>query len=466
LSEKTLQNLYDHGKEAFLHRNYDYAVQFFLELLALAPDHVDARKALRICEVRKYDDVGYPSRFLTLLLTLRTWIRIHLQRSPEAVIRICEAHLARDPRNVLVSLSLAEALLATRHADAAQVELQMAREITPDNTKLLLLLGRAYLHKGNVTEARNCFFRVSRLAPGTPELTKVLNDLEATASMQRGYEGVEGQGAVKVTDQSAHSEREQGRPESSADMKGTVQELGRQVETAGTERDKIKFLKKQGEALEKSGDLDGAAAAYQSALDMNDADSTLRDKLENIQVRKLEAELAAAEKADGGAAQPSAGVRQLRSKKLKYEADAWERRVADRPTDVTAHFEYGKRLFLLADIDKAIGEFQLTVRDPRHKIDSYLYLGMAFRFKKLYDMAAAQFTRALETGEAGTDRVLRLRYELAKTLERTSPRKALDEYERILEMDINYKDVSSQVSLLQAKLDDGSGSDSPPALPE
>jgi tetratricopeptide (TPR) repeat protein len=461
LSEQTLQNLYAHGKEAFQHRNYDYAVRFFLELLALAPDHIDARKALRICEVRKYDDIGYPSRFRTMLLTFRTWIRIHLQRSPEAVIRICESHLARDPRNVLVSLALAETLLATRHADAAMVELEMAREISPDNTKLLLLLGRAFMHKGNVAEARNCFFRVSRLAPGTPELNKLLNDLEATSSMQKGYEGVEGQGAVKVTDQSAHSEREQERDTSDASMADTVRELGRQVETAGTDRDRIKFLKKQGEALEKAGDLDAATAAYQAALGMNDADSTLRDKMENIQVVAL----AAAEKADGGAAQASAGIRQLRAKKLKYEAVAWERRITDRPTDVTAHFEYAKRLYQLADIDKAIGEFQGTVRDPKHKVDSYLYLGMAFRYKKLYDMAAAQFAKALETGEAGSERELCLRYELAKTLERISPRKALDEYERILEMNINYKDVATQVTALQSKLGGDTAADRPPDLP-
>jgi tetratricopeptide (TPR) repeat protein len=151
--------------------------------------------------------------------------------------------------------------------------------------------------------------------------------------------------------------------------------------------------------------------------------------------------------------------------KLKFVGVAWERRVKDRPTDVVAHFEYGKRLYQSANVDKSIAEFQLTVKDPKHKIDSYLYLGMAFRYKKLYDMAAAQFARALETGEAGPERDLSLRYELARTLERTSPRKALDEYERILELDINYKDVATHVSALQTQLDGNTDADRPPSMP-
>ncbi len=465
MSQDTLLNLYARGKEAFQHRNYDYAIQIFLELLALAPDHLDARRALRICEMKKYEEIGYPSRFWTWLLTVRTAFRIFLHRSPATAIRICELHLARDPRNARISIALADALLATRHADAATAELEMARESHPDNVKLLMLLGRAYLAKGQAPEARSCLHRAYQLAPGTLKLAKALNDLEAVTSMQKGYEGAGDHGAVKVEDQSSRSERELGRNASASEVADSARELDRQIASADTERNRIKFLKMKGELLEAAGDLEAAPAAFQAALDIDPSDSILRDKIENIQIKKLAVALLAAEKAARQDAPSRARIQQLRAEKLHYEVNAWVRRVKDRPTDIDAHFELGKRLYQSASVDKAIAEFQMTVKDPKHKIDSHLYLGLAFRHKRIYDMSAAQFSRALDSGDAGEDRDLVLRYELAKTLEHVSAVKALDEYKRIMELDINYKDVMSRVTALEAQVTADREKESPPDLP-
>jgi tetratricopeptide (TPR) repeat protein len=468
MSEETLQKLYQRGKEAFQHRNYDYGIEIFLELLSLAPDHIDARRALRICEIKKSEEIGNPSRLRTWLLTAWTAIRVFVHRSPEAAIRICEAHLAKDPRNARISIALADALLSTRHADAATAELEMAREVHPNNVKLLMLLGRAYVVKGKVPEARACLGRAAQLAPGTPRLVKALNDLEAVSSMQRSAEAESGQGAVKVADQSAHYEREERKDRTQAEMADSAQELDRQIASADTERNRIKFLKKKGELLEEAGNLDAAPAAYQAALDIDPSDSILRDKIENIRIRKMDDALRAAEHPAGGAPPNEARVKQLRAEKLKFETAAWERRVKDRPTDVSAHFEYGKRLYLMAAVDKAIAEFQMTVKDPRHKVDSHLYLGLAFRHKQLYDLSATQFSRALDSGDAGADRELSLRYELARTLERVSAPKALDQYKRILQVSINYRDVSERVTTLEKAAVDTAAEaagESPPDIP-
>jgi tetratricopeptide (TPR) repeat protein len=450
MSEDNDAKLYLRGKEAFQHRNYDYAISIFLELLTLAPDHIDARRALRLCEFKKHEEIGYPSRLTTWLLTAWTSIRIRLQSSPASVIRICEAHLARDPRNARISIALAAALLATRHADAATAELEMARKSHPDNVRLLMLLGRAYMAKGKVPAARACLGRVSQLATGTPGLVKALNDLEAVFSMQRSAAGETGHGEVKASDQSAHAEREERRDRSQAEVAESADELDRQIAAADSDRNRVKFLKKKGELLEAAGDFQGAPAAYQAALDIDPSDSILHDKIENIRIRTLDNALQAAETPATGTPRDEPRVRQLRAEKLRVETAAWARRVKDRPTDVTAHFEHGKRLYHGASVDKAIAEFQLTVKDPRHKVDSHLYLGLAFRYKQLYDLSVTQITRALESDDISEDRQLGLRYELARTYERVSAPKALDEYKRILQVNINYRDVSERVTTLEA----------------
>jgi tetratricopeptide (TPR) repeat protein len=469
MSDDTLKKLYDRGKEAFAKRNYDYAIELFRQILALAPNHVDARKALRICEVKKFEDIGYPSKFTTMALSAKSETSLRMQKTPDKAIETCEAHLARDPRNVRIRIALGQALIEARHIDGAIAELEMARELQPENADLLGLLGRVYTQKQRVAEARACLNKAISLKPEDRLLLKARNDLEAIATMAKGYEKDDYKEAMMNKDQAAKLEQDQHIQIDENQVAASTLDLDQQIAVATTERDKVKLLKKKAEMLEVSGNIDAAQAAYQAALNIDRADSMLRDKVENIQVRKLEAALVAAqEKAAPGNAAATSQLKQLRAEKLKFELVAWERRVKDRPTDIAAHFEFGKRLYASAMVDKAIAEFQMTVKDPKHKIDSYLFLGMSFRYRNLHDVAAAQFQKALESGELTQDKELAIRYEMAKTLEPVSPQKALEEFKRIMEQDINYKDVMPRVSALQAKVGGGpeSGAEPPPMPPE
>jgi tetratricopeptide (TPR) repeat protein len=468
MSDDTLQKLYVRGKEAFTKRNYDYAIELFRQILTLAPNNTDARKALRICEMKKFEDIGYPSKLTTMALNAKTETQLRMQKVGDKIIDLCENHLAKDPRNVRLRIALAQALIDSKHIDGAMVELEMARELQPDNADLLGLLGRVYTRKEMIGEARACLNRAVQLKPDDRLLFKARQDLEAIATISRGYDKTNDfKEGLKNQKQSEQMEAEHHLHKTEEQLADSAQELEQQIASATTEREKVKFLKKKGEMLEMADDLAGAQAAYQAALNIDKSDSVLRDKVENIQIKKMDAAIQAAQaKATAGDAAATAQVKQLKSEKLKFEAIAWERRVKDRPTDTIAHFEYGKRLYATANVDKAIAEFQLTVKDPKLKIDSYLYLGMSFRYKKLHDLAAAQFQKALETGELTQDRELSLRYEMAKTLEPVSPQKALDEYKRIMEQDINYKDVMERVSTLQAKLGGGVEEAEPPPMPD
>jgi tetratricopeptide (TPR) repeat protein len=229
--------------------------------------------------------------------------------------------------------------------------------------------------------------------------------------------------------------------------KKNLDSLNRQIAAARTDQEKIRFLRQKGELLEAEGILDEAQTVYQTALTIDKADSVLRDKVENIQIKKMDAALQSAEaKAAAGDAVAADHLKQLKSEKLKFELVAWERRVKDRPSDSAAHFEYGKRLYAAAIVENAIPELQMAAIDPQYKIDSLLYLGMAFRYLKLHDIAVNQFREALESGKFTQDKELAIRYELAKTLVPIKPQMALDEYKRVMAIDGRYKDVFAAIN--------------------
>jgi tetratricopeptide (TPR) repeat protein len=101
-------------------------------------------------------------------------------------------------------------------------------------------------------------------------------------------------------------------------------------------------------------------------------------------------------------------------------------------------------------IDQAIAEFQNSIRDQKLKVNSLFNLGLCFREKKLFDIAITQFTKALESSTLTTEGSKIIRYNLALVYEMNhNLDKALAEFKRLMEIDINYKDVNEHVERIQ-----------------
>ncbi len=119
----------------------------------------------------------------------------------------------------------------------------------------------------------------------------------------------------------------------------------------------------------------------------------------------------------------------------------------DRPTDMVLRFELGKSYYLAgpAYLDKAISEFQQSVKDPKRKSESHLFLGRAFQSKKMFDLADKQYEQS-EVGVIDDKRRLDITYNRARcNAEAGKIPKAIELGKTIMEVDINYKDISKLV---------------------
>jgi tetratricopeptide (TPR) repeat protein len=124
---------------------------------------------------------------------------------------------------------------------------------------------------------------------------------------------------------------------------------------------------------------------------------------------------------------------------------SFERRVADRPTDMGLRYELGKSYYAGTLNDKAIAEFQQSVKDPKKKADSHLFLGLCFQKKKMYDMADKQYSLAVD-GVLSQDRKLDILYNRAVcNWEAGKKEQAVTLGKEIMEIDISYKDISKLV---------------------
>ncbi|MHC4830558.1 MAG: hypothetical protein ACYTFT_09435, partial [Planctomycetota bacterium] len=53
-----MSKLFDKAAQAVKRRNYDYAIELFLQELTRDPNNADARRALRAAEMKKFQESG------------------------------------------------------------------------------------------------------------------------------------------------------------------------------------------------------------------------------------------------------------------------------------------------------------------------------------------------------------------------------------------------------------------------
>ncbi len=121
------------------------------------------------------------------------------------------------------------------------------------------------------------------------------------------------------------------------------------------------------------------------------------------------------------------------------------------PTDLRMKYEYGVRLLLNKEYDKAIPLFQEAQRDPQCKVSALDKTGLCFFLKGWLEDAIDIFNQALGAcDDKGSDIAKELRYNLARSYEENKQAdEAVEIYRKLAQVDFNYKDVGRRVQRLR-----------------
>lgn len=443
-----IQALYKRADEAFQKHNYDYARDLFHQILLLDPDHAEARKALRVTLLKKFQELGATSRIKLIALKGQFELQIKATKDPAKRMDVCQKYLNDDPTNSRVRTVLAETLLGQKHYNAAAVEAEMAFRDDPQNIAAAKILVAAYKETGKIREAQAVLQRLQGVAREDRDLERLQRDLAAQQTMEAGFKDAQSyQDVIKDKDAASKLEAQAHLIQTEEQFQAVIQGL---VSEFSLNPADVRLPRKIGDLyFEKKKDYKTAQEWYKKAVQINPQDSVLRDKVDDCALRMYEQQIDAAQKAAD-----AAKVKELQAAHLKFKIQSFERRVQDRPTDMGLRYELGRAYYQAGPsfVDKAISEFQQSVRDPKKKADSHLYLGMCFQRKKLYDMADKQYQMA-EDGVLSQDRKLAILYNrMVCNAEAGKPVEAVELGKKILEVDIAYKDVSQLVEKWQAEL--------------
>jgi len=145
-------------------------------------------------------------------------------------------------------------------------------------------------------------------------------------------------------------------------------------------------------------------------------------------------------------------AREEQVKQLTFELSVFKERFDRYPTDYRIRFEYGVRLFRAGRFDDAIPLLQAARNDPKNRIACGLYLGRCFYRKGYFSEAIAAFDESIRRHDAPDDDLAKdLHYWLGRTQEDAGRHdEARKTYGQILQMDYNFRDVRDRLDALPA----------------
>jgi tetratricopeptide (TPR) repeat protein len=120
--------------------------------------------------------------------------------------------------------------------------------------------------------------------------------------------------------------------------------------------------------------------------------------------------------------------------------------------DSSSHYDLGLAFKEMGLIDEAIAEFQVALRGGANPLATLELLGQCFVEKGQYPVAARVLDRALRITGASEPELIGVLYQLGRTQEAMGdPGAARDLYERVLAIDIRFRDTAKRLESLKRK---------------
>jgi tetratricopeptide (TPR) repeat protein len=117
--------------------------------------------------------------------------------------------------------------------------------------------------------------------------------------------------------------------------------------------------------------------------------------------------------------------------------------------DIGSHYDLGLAFKEMGLLDEAISEFQVALRAGDDRLKIFEELGQCFLLKKQFNIAVKVLTRALQFEPDDEIELIGVYYHLGRAFEEIDDRtRALDAYERVVGLDINFKDVADRMARL------------------
>jgi tetratricopeptide (TPR) repeat protein len=439
-------------------KNYDYAIDMYLQGLHYAPDALmEGHLPLAELALQRQSSGGKKPSMMERVKRLGG-------KTPLEQMLNAEYLFTKDPDHLPYAEAMLKAAIAGGYDKTAgwiaNMIFQAANASKNPSANTYILLKDSYKTLSQFDKAIAAIQRAARLRPEDGALADEFKNLSAELTMARGKYDGEGDFRKSIKDRESQ------------------QKLQAQASVIKTEDYRVKAVEDARKKIAQNPDLPAnifELADALSGLETDQAENDAISLLENtyktrndfsfkrraglLRIKQLKRKIKKAKVALGtnpNDSESKAALEQLSAQLNSNELEHYRLCTENYPTDLGLKYEYAVRLLKNEQYNEAIPLFQEAQKDPRRKIAALNKIGFCFSMKGWLADAIDVYNQAIESYEIKDDATGKdLRYNLARAYEQQGEMdKALEIYRKIAQSDFAYKDVSQRVDKLRSEKTD------------
>jgi tetratricopeptide (TPR) repeat protein len=450
----TSRNQYSRAKDAAVSKNYDYAINLLQAVLRDEPLFLDGRHYLRAIEISKHQSLTKFQQQMVSMKVASAAMKLSNigKKEPGEQMTVAEEVLAYDPFHAKANQVIGDAGTTLGYPVFKAFAYETLSKGKPNDKQILNKLAATYMEIKEFGKAEKTYQRILDIDP---------RDGEALSGMKNASAGnAQDRGGWNETGDYRNQLKNKGEAESLEAQSKIVKS-----QEAIDEQIAANFAKHQADptngAISKAiaqlfvqkNDYGSAVPFYEHAFEAGGrVDSALEKIIGDLKLKHADQELmsltaALAEKTDPEEQQQyQAAIDQKKSEIDLVRLDQAEARVRSHPNDGQFHFELGEALYKVGQYKRALSELQQGLKQPSVRYQALNLMGLSFMQQGMLDLAIKRFTDAQSELPAMDELKKEITYNLGLAQEANNDAvSALDQFKKIYEVDMAYRDVAQRV---------------------
>jgi tetratricopeptide (TPR) repeat protein len=456
----TSRNQLARAKTAAQSGNFDYAVTLLQAVLKDEPLFLDGRRLLRAVEISKYRTMGTFTRQVANMRNTGGVMKLGSgKKTPQEQLIAAEEVLATDPYNAKANAMIGDAGTELGYPEFKCFAYETLADGKDKDKPTLRTLADAYMAAKDPSKAIQTYEKILEIDPRDGDALSGLKNAHAAKSHEnwhdaekRAQEGDEKsfRGALKSEDEAGQLEQESKVVKSADAIQEQIEiNYGKHQEDPTNP----KYPKEIAKLSEQRNDYASAIQWYQYVFDaggkidssMEKHIGDLRLKLGEKEMRDLRDQLAAQTDPEQQAALQTAidaKTKEFNEAKLALA----EARVRAQPNEGEFRYDLGSALFAVGEYKRATSELQESLKQPSVRYQALNLLGLSFMKRGMLDFAANRLSLAESELLSMDDMKKEVTYNLGLVYDASKDSaKALDQWKKIYEVDMSYRDVAERV---------------------
>jgi tetratricopeptide (TPR) repeat protein len=446
---------YTRAKTAAQSKNYDYAITLMLALLKDEPLFFEGRRFLRAVEIQKYKGLNTFTRQMNNMKVGSAVVKLSAGGKKEPLEQFLQAEevLSLDPFQTKANAMIGDAGEALGYLDFRAFAFETMAEGRPKDKALLNALAETYMAMGDASRAEKTYERIlTDIDPRDGDaLSGLKNASAAHASKSGGWETASSYRDVIKDKTEAEQLEQQSKVVKSTDA--IAEQIQINFKKHEAEPNNPAHSKAIAQLYVQKSDFGSAIPWYEHAFEAGGKiDSALEKSIGDLRLKKVEQELQAARAALAQAATPEeqaqnqAAIDEKEKELNEVRLFQAETRVRAQPNDGEFRYDLGLALYKMGQYKRATEELQLSLKQPSVRYNALNMMGQSFAKRGMYDFAIKQLALAESELPVMDELKKEIVYNLGIVYETTKkPDKALEQWKKIYDVDMSYRDVGRRV---------------------